>query len=342
MTDAKKAEESKAADDKAAPGTEVSAAAGTSVANTAGTDLAVAGEMTMEEMLLADAGAGSEFIGMNERVIPFVTILQNTSPQVAKGGPEQIKGAESSCFMNTLTKKITHGNVAEPEKGQGILFIPTHFKVKPIEWYRRDASGGGGGLVRIWGDDDSYKKNGLFVFDAKRNRFVNNETNSEISDHYETYGIWAGDFGKSKEEGKPSTLEELMELLTFDPMPCVMSMKGSQIKKSRAWNSERLMRRMMVAGRTLSAPAFFDAWRVQSKYEMNDQGNWFGYIPTRFTPPGIEQAASTTLALPNGKELYMMARDMSSDIQKGLITVDDSQLAGAEPAAGFSDVEVPF
>lgn len=340
MADAKteeaKTEEVKTEAATEAPKTEVAVAGSTSLATTQ--------EPNFDDILEGDSGVGNEDIGMNERTIPFVTILQNASPQVAKGGPEQIKGAESSCFMNTLTKKITHGNVAEPEKGQGILFIPTYFKVKPIEWHRRGQDGSGGGLVRIWGDDDTYKRNGQFVFDAKRNRYVNNENNSEVSDHYETYGLWAGDFGKSKEEGKPSTLEELMELLTLtDPMPCVMSMKGSQIKKARAWNSERLMRRMMVKGRNMQAPAWFDAWRVQSKYEQNEQGNWFGYIPTRFQVPGMtDPNGSSLLALPGGMSLYMQAREMANDIKAGNLTVDDAALASAEPAAGFSDVEVPF
>lgn len=313
------------------------------VAPTASTAVAQVEEQSFEDMMAEDAGAGAEFIGMNERTIPFLTILQNGSPEVQKGGPEQIKGAESSDFMNTLTKQIYQGNVAEVSdkpgegKGRGLLVLPVQFKVKDIEWIRRDDKGGGGGLVQIWGDDQSYKTNGQFVFDAKRNRWANPEKNSEVSAHYETYGIVVGSFDKD-------------DNLIQEPMPAVISMKGSQVKKSKAWNSQLIMRRMMVKGKSLSAPLWYDAWRLMSKFEQNDQGSWFGYVISLYEPEGMpapvngQPKAGSTLYLPGGKDLYMMCREMSQDLKSGILVVDDTHAAVGEGTGGvaFSDAEVPF
>lgn len=308
----------------------------TAVAETAATAVATTTEMSFEDQMIADAGAGAEFISMNERTIPFLAALQNGSPEVQKGGPNQIKGAESSMLMNTLTKQIFHANVAEPEKGRGLLFLPVQFKTKDIEWHKRDQSGGGGGLVRIWGDDQSYRNNGKFIFDATRNRWANPENNSEISTHYETYGIIVGYF-------------DAEDNLILDPAPAVLSMKGSQVKKSKAWNSELVMRRMSIKGKSYPAPLWYDAWRVQTKYEQNDQGSWFGYVIGRYEPKDMPQPIpgqpkpGTTLALPSGQDLYVMARDMANDIKAGILVTDDSNInAGAGDAPTYSADEVPF
>lgn len=288
-------------------------------------------EKSLEDMLSEDAGLGSEFIGMRERQIPFLATLQGLSPVASKGGPEYIKGAESSMIFNTLTRELFHANIADEEKGQGILVLPVHFKTKRIEWKKRtegsSGGGGGGGVVRVWGDDESYTKSSDFVFDAKRNKWGNPANNSEVSDHYDTYLIQVGYFGPPTKEFPGG------ELHLIDPSEAVLSCKGSQVKKARAWNGERMQRRMTVKGRSLQAPSWFDAWRIQTKYEQNDQGNWFGYVITRF---------GETLSLENGMDLYMMARKMHKNIQEGLIVTDDSQLASGEAASNFVDEEVPF
>ena len=80
-------------------------------------------------------------------ITPRLRILQSGSPQVKKQRPEYIAGAEAGMIYNTASRNVTEG-------GEGLLVVPCAFNKEFVEWIPQSA---GGGLVKRWGDDDSFK-----------------------------------------------------------------------------------------------------------------------------------------------------------------------------------------
>jgi len=52
------------------------------------------------------AGVGFEGIRADDYAVPFLRVLQSNSPEVVKGDPAYIPGAEAGMFVNTLTHEV--------------------------------------------------------------------------------------------------------------------------------------------------------------------------------------------------------------------------------------------
>lgn len=96
----------------------------------------------------ADAGAGFEDVKGSDLSIPFLTLLQANSPQVANQDP---KGAAAGMIFNSVTRELTDGD-------EGIPFLPCH-KEGPVwvEWVPRTK---GGGFVGLHDPASDVVKNG--------------------------------------------------------------------------------------------------------------------------------------------------------------------------------------
>jgi hypothetical protein len=92
--------------------------------------LAKVNDLNLSEMS-SDIGAGFEHVRADDLAIPFVTILQGLSPQVAQG----VEGARPGRFYNTVTGEIF----------DYVDLIPCGFTKMWVEWRSRDI---GGGFVR--------------------------------------------------------------------------------------------------------------------------------------------------------------------------------------------------
>ncbi len=297
------------------------------VAEEAKTDVAVAQpggeivaseEMSFEDELLADAGAGSENIDLKHLTVPFLTILQQLSPQVQKGGPEYIQGAEAGDIMNTLTKKLYKANRGEANNN-GICVAAVMFEPKAIEWKPR-GQGGGGGLIRVWGDDNSYMNHPDYQFSKEKNRWISREGN-EVTDHYDTYVNQYGYFDEKNE-------------LIPEAAQGILSCKGSQIKKAKGWNAERMMLRVQVGGRSINPPGWYRTYRVRTQFESNDKGSWFGWV--------IEPHEES-MKLPNGRDFYGFCKSTWQSIHGGELKADEGGRMADVSAGGLADgAEIPF
>jgi hypothetical protein len=83
------------------------------------------------------AGAGMENVGQNDVQIPFLTLLQQLSPQLSEGDPKFIEGAKVGQLINSVTNELI---------GDEAYFVPCCKDSVYVEWIPRDA---GGGLVAI-------------------------------------------------------------------------------------------------------------------------------------------------------------------------------------------------
>jgi len=80
------------------------------------------------------AGEGATF-DSSEMQIPFIRIIQNTSPHINKKQPEYIEGAEIGGIYNTVTSQYWDGE-------KGINVVPCYQTTKYLEFTPRDQGGG--------------------------------------------------------------------------------------------------------------------------------------------------------------------------------------------------------
>ena len=71
----------------------------------------------------------------------------------------------------------------------------------------------------------------------------------------------------------------VLQLVNGQPEPIVLTMKSSQIKKSRSWMTR--MQNLTIRrkdGTRFTAPMFSHIWTLTTKQETNDRGSWYGYF----------------------------------------------------------------
>jgi hypothetical protein len=188
-----------------------------------------------------DANGGFESMGQEDFALPFLKLLTNTSPEVG-----EVKGANPGFIMNTVTSELYDGK-------EGITVVPVAYVRQYIEWAPR-GSGGSGAPVNIYpatsdiltrthkepGDNKDYLDNGNYI-ENTANHYV-----MVINDN----GV---------------------------PEPALISMKSTQLKKSRKWNSMLMSTKLMGKGGPYTPPMYSHTYRLTTQAESNDKGKWYGW-----------------------------------------------------------------
>jgi len=188
-----------------------------------------------------DANGGFESMGQEDFALPFLKLLTNTSPEVG-----EVKGANPGFIMNTVTGELYDGK-------EGITVVPVAYVRQYIEWAPR-GSGGSGAPVNIYpatsdiltrthkepGDNKDYLDNGNYI-ENTANHYV-----MVINDN----GV---------------------------PEPALISMKSTQLKKSRKWNSMLMSTKLMGKSGPYTPPMYSHTYRLTTQAESNDKGKWYGW-----------------------------------------------------------------
>lgn len=183
----------------------------------------------------ADAGAGMEQMGSADLAIPFLVMLQPMSPQVLKGDPMQVPGAEAGNIADTVAGKAF----------EQVNVVPCCFKRKLNEWVPRDE---GGGLVAThpWTAE---------MADKYRDRDARTESGHQIVDTIEWYVLY------ENEEGEWN--------------PAVLAMSSTQLSVARKWNSRIKAVRMAGKNGPFNPPSFAHQFVLSSVKRTNDSGTWY-------------------------------------------------------------------
>lgn len=194
-----------------------------------------------------DAGSGFEDIGSNELSIPFITILQKSSPQVEDG---ILPGAEAGALFNTVTQEIIPGR-------DGFVFQPCHRDEAWVAWVPRVK---GGGFVSTHTPDsdlvlDLIAKNGGKRIppkgsDGKRIPFSHD--GNEVVETYYVYGQILDDAGEN--------------VIGF----AVLSFTSTKITKYRNW----ITAMKMQGG---NPPIYANRARVTTVKESRAAGSSFNF-----------------------------------------------------------------
>tara|TARA_R110000824_G_scaffold2970_8_gene13593 strand:- start:2157 stop:2927 length:771 start_codon:yes stop_codon:yes gene_type:complete len=189
-----------------------------------------------------DAGDGAEGITAADLAIPFLRILQQMSPQLAKRNGAFIDGAGEGDIFNTVT-----GQIWDPE--EGVLVIPCSYNFKIIEWIPRDS---GGGIA------NQYTRNDTLPPSEKDERGKDiTGTGNQLTDTAEHYVLIVNSDG---------TYEQAL-----------ITMSSTQLKHSRRWNSLTQQQTIMTDDGPKTAPLYSRMYRLKTTGESKDDNNWSGW-----------------------------------------------------------------
>ena len=216
-----------------------------------------------------DAAKGLGAIGQEDLALPFLKILGQLSPEVNKRDGKYVEGAEPGMIYNSVSGDLYDGV-------KGINVIPCFYKLEYIEW--KDRGEGPGAPVAIY--DSSSDIMSKTKPDANyKDRLPNGNYIEKTASHFV---IITGD--------SPST--------------ALISMKSTQLKISRKWNS--MMSGIKMKGKNgLFTPASFShIYRLKTTQMSNDKGTWFGWEVSKIGPV-------------TDQSLYGQAKSFSENISKG-------------------------
>ena len=218
-----------------------------------------------------DAAKGLGTIGQEDLALPFLKILGQLSPEVNKRDGKYVEGAEPGMIYNSVSGELYDGV-------KGINVIPCFYKLEYIEW--KDRGEGLGAPVAIY--DSSSDIMSKTKPDANyKDRLPNGNYIEKTASHFV---IVAGD--------SPST--------------ALISMKSTQLKISRKWNSMMSGIKMKGANGMFTPASFSHIYKLKTTQMSNDKGTWFGWEVSKIGPV-------------TDKGLYDQARSFSDNISKGAV-----------------------
>jgi hypothetical protein len=218
-----------------------------------------------------DAAKGLGAIGQEDLALPFLKILGQLSPEVNKRDGKYVEGAEPGMIFNSVSGELYDGV-------KGINVIPCFYKLEYIEW--KDRGEGLGAPVAIY--DSSSDIMSKTTPDANyKDRLPNGNYIEKTASHFV---IVAGD--------SPST--------------ALISMKSTQLKISRKWNSMMSGIKMKGANGMFTPASFSHIYKLKTTQMSNDKGTWFGWEVSKVGPV-------------TEKGLYDQAKGFSDSISKGSV-----------------------
>jgi len=218
-----------------------------------------------------DAAKGLGTIGQEDLALPFLKILGQLSPEVNKRDGKYVEGAEPGMIYNSVSGDLYDGV-------KGIDVIPCFYKLEYIEW--KDRGEGPGAPVAIY--DSSSDIMSKTKPDANyKDRLPNGNYIEKTASHFV---IVSGD--------SPST--------------ALISMKSTQLKISRKWNSMMSGIKMKGANGMFTPASFSHIYKLKTTQMSNDKGTWFGWEVSKIGPV-------------TDKGLYDQAKGFSESISKGSV-----------------------
>ena len=215
----------------------------------------------------ADAGQGLNMT-QDDLALPFLKVLGQLSPECNKRDAKHVKGAEPGMIINTVTNEVYDGE-------KGIDVVPVHYKRQYIEWQDRGESQGA--PVKIYEAGDDLPKTTRDKFN--KDRLANGNYLENTASHFVVV------LGKS-------------------PTTALISMKATQLKVSRKWNSMMMGLKMQGKNGMFTPPTYSHIYKLKTVQQSNDKGTWFGWDVSKVGP------------ISDGS-VYAIARDFSKNVAKG-------------------------
>ena len=216
-----------------------------------------------------DANAGFQTMSQDDLALPFLKVLGQLSPEVNTRHAKHIKGAEPGMILNTVTNELHDG-------AKGIQVIPCFYKREYVEWKDRGESMGAPVGVHAANSD--------VVSSAKRDNM--NKDRLPNGNYLE------------------NTANHFVILLGSSPTTALLSMKATQLKVSRKWNSMMMGIKMQGKNGLFTPPTYSHIYNLKTVQMSNDKGTWFGWDVSKVGPV-------------TDKSVYDIAKGFAERVGKG-------------------------
>ena len=236
-------------------------------------------------MFEADSMGGMEQMSTDDFAMPFLRVLSQLSPETNKRDSKYVEGAEPGMIFNTVTKQAYDGE-------KGINVVTCFYKREYVEW--QDRGEGTGAPVAIHSVESGIIK------EATRDGLGKDRlSNGNYLENTASYFV-----------------------MTEDLQQALITMKATQLKVSRTWNS--MMNTLKLKGKNgLFTPASYShVYNLSTVQQSNEKGTWFGWNVAMIGPVQDEN-------------LYGAAKAFASSMRNVEVKHDKD-----EPAASKEDV--PF
>lgn len=243
-------------------------------------------DVALTSMFEQDANTSFSNMDTDDYALPFLRVLGQLSPECNKRDAKYVDGAEPGMIFNTVTKQLYDGEA-------GVNVIPCYYKREYVEW--SDRGEGTSAPVAIHSVDSGIIK------DATRDAsYKDRLPNGNYLENTASYFV---------------TID--------DGTSALISMKSTQLKVSRSWNS--MMNSIKLKGKNgMFTPAMYShVYNLKTVQQSNDKGTWFGWTVEKVGPV-------------QDKDLYEAAKSFASSVNKGDVT---AKHGGDETK---SKDEVPF
>ena len=217
---------------------------------------------------VADSGMGLENMDKGDLALPFLTLLQSGSDETKNKHAKYVDGAEAGMFYNTVTKKLYDGE-------KGIEVIPVFYKMTYPEWA---------------------------PFERREGRPISNDRGPEILKETTQNNSNKDVLSNGNEIIK--TANHFVIINGERPEKALMTMKSTQLKVSRGWNSlmEDQFETDPKTGKSIPAPMFSRVYRLKSVENAGSNFSWHGYN-------------ITMVKKVDNVGLYQMARDFYNSLK---------------------------
>ena len=216
---------------------------------------------------VSDSGMGLENVDKQDLALPFLKLLQSGSDETKKKHAKYVEGAEAGMFYNTVTKKLYNGE-------KGIEVIPVFYKMTYPEWA---------------------------PFEKREGRPIHNDRGPGIMSK-----VTQNDRNKDMLDNGNEIIKTANHFVVINgerPEKALMTMKSTQLKVSRQWNSlmENKFEKDPSTGKSLQAPTFSRIYKLNS-VENTGSFTWHGYNVSMVRK--VDNAG-----------LYQMARDFYNSLK---------------------------
>ena len=243
--------------------------------------------VALTSMFEQDANTSFSNMGSDDFALPFLRVLGQLSPETNKRDAKYVEGAEPGMIFNTVTKQLYDGE-------EGVSVIPCYYKREYVEW--SDRGEGTSAPIAIHSVESGIIK------DATRDAsYKDRLPNGNYLENTASYFVLL-------ESGEAA----------------LISMKSTQLKVSRSWNS--MMNSIKLKGKNgMFTPAMHShVYKLKTVQQSNDKGTWFGWTVEKVGPV-------------QDKGLYEQAKSFAVSANKGDVTAKH----GEEDTKSKQD-SVPF
>ena len=221
----------------------------------------------------ADANAGSQNMTQEDLALPFLKVLGQLSPEVNKRDGKYVEGAEPGMILNTVTNEIFDGN-------KGINVLPVFYERKYVEWQARGEGKGSPGAIHSADSD-------IVSTTTRDKSFKDRLPNGNYLEN---------------------TANHFVVLLGNNPSTALISMKATQLKISRKWNSIMMGIKLNGKNGLFTPPTYSHIYNLKTVQMSNDKGTWFGWEVTKVGPV-------------SDKGVYDIAKSFAERLGKGEVQI---------------------